>query len=314
VRLAESWTMDAHDELLRAAVDITRAASGLAAQRFLQGVPVGKKTDGTEVTPADIEVEELIRSLIAARFPGDGVTGEELADTPGTTGRRWVIDPIDGTSAFALRIPMFSVLLGVEDPEGSAVSVISYPMSQDLIYAGRGLGCWHQVNDDPPQRITVSSARQPRGAWVEMVNPATWSEELLVTLHREVLLLPDVKGMLGVASGQIDALIIAGLPMGYEDIAPIPLIIGEAGGRVSDLDGNDVLTIPLPENSRPARPGRDKNQRAPLLSLLPSARPCPGLAETRSRSPRTAARKNHGPFDLNKDGTGAAGSSGTQAS
>ena len=68
-RLAESWTMDAADELLRAAVDITRAASGLAAQRFLEGVPVSTKPDGTDVTPADIEVEELIRSLIAARFP-----------------------------------------------------------------------------------------------------------------------------------------------------------------------------------------------------------------------------------------------------
>ena len=52
--------MEAHDELLSAAVDITRAASGLAAQRFLEGVPVSKKPDGTEVTPADIEVEELM--------------------------------------------------------------------------------------------------------------------------------------------------------------------------------------------------------------------------------------------------------------
>jgi histidinol-phosphatase len=242
VRLADSRTMAAHDELLRAAVDIAGAASGLAAQRFLEGVPVSRKTDGTEVTPADIEVEELIRSLIAARFPGDGVAGEELEDTPGTTGRRWVIDPIDGTSAFAHRIPAFSVLLAVEDARGSAVSVISYPMSHDLIYAARGLGCWHQVNDSPPQRITVSSIRQPRGAWVEMVNPATWSEELLVALHREVLLIPDMKGMRDVASGLSDALIIAGLPMGYEDIAPIPLIIAEAGGRVSDLDGNDVLS------------------------------------------------------------------------
>jgi histidinol-phosphatase len=234
--------MDAPDELLTAAVEITRAASGLAAQRFLEGVPVGTKADGTEVTPADIEVEELIRSLIAARFPGDGVAGEELADTPGTTGRRWVIDPIDGTSAFAHRIPMFGVLLAVEDAGGSAVAVRSYPMSQDLIYAGRGLGCWHQVNDGPPQRLTVSSTRHPRGAWVEMVNPATWSEDLLVRLHREVLLLPDVRGTLAVACGRIDALIIAGLPMGYEDIAPIPLLITEAGGRVSDLDGNDVLS------------------------------------------------------------------------
>ena len=86
------------------------------------------------------------------------------------------------------------------------------------------------------------AADRGSGAWVETVNPATWSEELLVTLHREVLLLPGTKGMSDVASGLTDALIIAGMPMGYEDIAPIPLIITEAGGRVSDLDGNDVLT------------------------------------------------------------------------
>jgi histidinol-phosphatase len=234
--------VDAPDELLAAAVDITRAASRLAAQRFLEGVPVSTKADDTEVTPADVEVEELIRSLIAARFPDDGVSGEELADTPGTTGRRWVIDPIDGTSAFAHRIPMFSVLLAIEDTEGSVAAVRSYPTSQDLMYAGRGLGCWHQVNDGPPQRLSVSGTRYPRGAWAEMVNPATWSEELLVRLHREVLLLPDVRGTLAVASGRIDALIVAGLPMGYEDVAPLPLLIGEAGGRISDLNGNDVLS------------------------------------------------------------------------
>jgi 3'-phosphoadenosine 5'-phosphosulfate (PAPS) 3'-phosphatase len=87
VRLAESWTMDAPDELLAAAVDITRAASGLAAQRFLEGVPVSRKADDSEVTPADIEVEGLIRSLIAARFPGDGVVGE-VAVRHGA--RRWL--------------------------------------------------------------------------------------------------------------------------------------------------------------------------------------------------------------------------------
>jgi histidinol-phosphatase len=234
--------MDAPLELLGAAIEIARVAGTLAGQRFLEGVAADRKPDGSEVTSADIEVEDLIRSLIAARFPGDGVIGEELRDTPGTTGRRWVIDPIDGTSAFAHRIPAFRVLLAVEDTEGSLVSVISYPMSQDLIYAGRGRGCWQEVSDSPPQRVTVSSVRQPRGAWVEMVNPATWSEDLLVRLHREVLLIPGVKSLTDVACGLTDAMVIAGMPMGYEDLAPIPLVITEAGGRVSDLDGHDVLT------------------------------------------------------------------------
>jgi histidinol-phosphatase len=234
--------MDTDEELLAAAVEIAGAASQLVARRFLEGTPVGIKADGTEVTPADVEAEELVRSLIAARFPGDGVFGEELAETPGTTGRRWVIDPVDGTALFARRIPMFNVLLAVEDGEGSAVSVISYPMSQEVYYAGRGRGAWHQAGDSPPQRIAVSGTRRRRGAAVEAINPATWSEDLLVTLHREVWLLPQMKASSGVASGLTDAMVIAGMTMGYEDLAAMPLLVTEAGGRVTDLAGHDVLS------------------------------------------------------------------------
>ena len=230
------------DDLLAAAVEIADTASRLAAQRFLEGAPVRAKADGSPVTAADIEVEAVVRSLIAARFPGDGVAGEELAEITGTTGRRWVVDPINGTASFARRVPMFNVLLAVEDAEGTAVSVISYPMSQEMFYAARGRGCWHQAGGGPPLRITVSGTRRRRGAAVEMVNPATWSEELLMTLHREVLLFPHAKATSGVASGLTDAMIIAGLPMGYEDVAPIPLLVTEAGGRVSDLAGRDVRT------------------------------------------------------------------------
>ena len=234
--------MDADTELLEAAVDIAATASQLAARRFIEGSPVSTKADGSVVTAADVEVEELVRSLIATRFPGDGVAGEERDETTGTTGRRWVIDPINGTSSYARRIPMFNMLLAIEDSDGGAVGVISYPMSQEVYYAGRGRGCWHRVGDGPPQRITVSGIRRRRGAAVEMINPATWSEDLLATLHREVLLFTGVKATSGVASGLTDAMIIAGFPMGYEDIAPIPVMISEAGGRVSDLEGNDMLT------------------------------------------------------------------------
>jgi histidinol-phosphatase len=234
--------MDTDEELLGAAVEFAGTASRLAAQRFLQGAPASTKVDGSAVTTADIEVEDLLRSLIAARFPGDGVVGAERGESAGSSGRRWILDPINGTAAFTLRIPMFNVLVAVEDEDGSAVSVISYPMSQEVYYAGRGRGCWHQVGDGPPQRITVSGIRQLRGSAVEMVNPATWAAELLMALHREVMLFSGVKTTAGVASGLTDAMVVAGFPMGYEDIAPIPLMVTEAGGRVSDLAGNDVLS------------------------------------------------------------------------
>ena len=75
-----------------------------------------------------------------------------------------------------------------------------------------------------------------------MANVAAWSEELLTTLHREVMLIDGMKGSCGVASGVIDAQVCAGLPMDYWDMAPMQTLLTEAGGRVTDLDGNDVRT------------------------------------------------------------------------
>jgi histidinol-phosphatase len=229
-------------ELLQAAIEIATEAGSLAARLFLEGVPVRLKPDGSPVTPADFQVEQLTRSLIASRFPGDGVLGEEDGETAGHSGRRWVIDPIDGTTYFSQRIPTFEVLLAIEDERGCAAAVIGCPMSRELYYAGRGLGAWHKIERRHAERLTVNDKRRRRGAWVEANNPAGWSEELLMTLHREVMLVPNMRGFASVASGFIDAVICAGLPMQYWDVAARELLLTEAGGRLTDLEGNDIRT------------------------------------------------------------------------
>lgn len=88
----------------------------------------------------------------------------------------------------------------------------------------------------------MSDRDRARGARVGLLNPSTWSESLLVALHREVVLLPWVQLGTGVAAGMPDAAVIAGHPMGYQDMAPVPVLVSEAGGRVTDLAGGDVLT------------------------------------------------------------------------
>jgi histidinol-phosphatase len=228
--------------LLGLAAEVVREAGQLAARRFAQCSAVTEKPDGTEVTPADAEVEDLLRRRIVERFPDDAIEGEEGEQRPGTTGRRWVIDPINGTSLFARRIPTFSVQLAVEDAAGPGIGVIGYPVIDEVVYAGRGLGCWQQVGDGYPARLRVSETERLRGSTVEMLNPMTWSEQLLTTLHREVLLLPWMKGVVDVAAGITDAAVIAGFPMAHDDLAPLPVLIGEAGGQVTDLSGRDVLT------------------------------------------------------------------------
>jgi histidinol-phosphatase len=228
-------------DLLEYAVELVEEAGGIAARRFTEAAPVSTADDGT-TTPVEVEVERLLRTRIGARYPDDAVLGHESRPTAGTAERRWLLDPINGTSLFDQRVPTFNVLLAVEDAEGPAVAVAGYPMSDEVLYAGRGLGCWHSVAGRPVRQVRVNNHARLRGALVEMLNPLAWSEELLVTLHRELYLQPWTKGDVDLATGLADALVIAGQPMGYEDLAVLPLLVGEAGGRVTDLSGRDVLS------------------------------------------------------------------------
>jgi histidinol-phosphatase len=228
-------------DLTRAAVEIARTAGALAAERFAAGTTASIKPDGTELTPADVEVERLIRALIAERFPGDRTYGEEEGEAGGGSGRRWVIDPINGTTLFVRRIPTFNMLLAIEVDDRPLVSVIHYPVTGTTYFAGVGEGAWRQDGGGRPERLAVSDRDRARGARVGLLNLWTWSESLLVALHREVVLVPWAPLGTGVAAGLVDAAVIAGHPMGYQDLAPMPVLMAEAGGRVTDLAGGDVL-------------------------------------------------------------------------
>lgn len=229
------------EDLLDFAVNLATRAGRLAADRFFDGEASSSlKPDGTEVTDADLAVEEMIRGELARQTPGDEIYGEEAGTTPGKTGRRWVIDPIDGTYYFARRIPIFTTQLAFEDEHGPAIGVIREPIARQTIFAGRGRGCWRST-DTETTRAQVTNRTRFTGARTAMVNAGTWSEELLLALHRQVFL--SASGdTVGLVTGQIDALVAAGAPMGYEDLAPLPVIVEEAGGRVTDLTGTPVLT------------------------------------------------------------------------
>lgn len=227
--------------LLNFAVDLARRAGAFAAERFFAGdVAATRKADGTEVTATDLAVEELIRDALARHAPDDEVYGEELGATEGTSGRRWVIDPIDGTYYFAHRIPLFATMLAFEDEQGPALGVIHEPVARKTIFAGRGLGCWVAF-DDTATRARVGDRTRLTGARTAMGNPGTWSEDLLSTLHKAVYL-STAGDMAELVTGGHDAMVVAGFPMGYEDLAPLPVIMAEAGGRVTDLTGAPVLS------------------------------------------------------------------------
>lgn len=222
-------------------MEIARSAGAVAADRFAAGTTASLKPDGTEVTPADVEVERLIRATIAERFPGDHVYGEEEGGAGTGPGRSRIIDPINGTTLFVRRIPTFNLLLAVEEDGRPVVGVVHHPVTGETYYAGVGEGAWRRIGDGRPERLAVSDRDHLRGARVGLTNPSTWPEPLLAALHRQVALLPWAPVGTGVAADWLDAGVVAGHPMGHEDLAPLPVIVAEAGGRVTDLAGGNVL-------------------------------------------------------------------------
>src|SRR5579872_1046065 len=96
------------------AVVAARKAGQLALRYFAGEFTVEQKSDLSPVTVADREAEQLLRKALHAAFPDDGFLGEEYGDTPGTSGYRWVLDPIDGTRSFVRGIPLWGTLVGLE--------------------------------------------------------------------------------------------------------------------------------------------------------------------------------------------------------
>ena len=97
-----------------AAIEAAKAAGQLALSYFTQSFEVEWKHDQSPVTVADREAEMLLRSTLLSKFPGDAFLGEEFGELPGTTGFRWIIDPIDGTRSFVRGIPLWATLVGLE--------------------------------------------------------------------------------------------------------------------------------------------------------------------------------------------------------
>jgi histidinol-phosphatase len=229
-------------ELLDLAVSVAQRAGDVTAERFFEArFTTGTKPDGTDVTDADLAVEELIRTELLRRCPDDEIYGEEGGTAAGTSGRRWIIDPIDGTTFFASRIPLFDNLIAYEDEHGPAIGVINQPVARQMIFAGRGLGCWVRTGQEPDRRPVLRACTELGRTRTELSNPATWHLELLAALHQNVWIMSYLGGIAGVLTGALDAVVMAGFPQGYEDLAPLPVILGEAGGRVTDLSGGPVL-------------------------------------------------------------------------
>ena len=226
--------MELAEELARA-VDITRAAGELTLRWFQSAdLTVERKRDGTPVTEADRAAELYIRAELQRQFPLDSIIGEEHDYVRGTSGRTWYIDPIDGTKAFSRGVPLYSNLLALIDPAGAALGVINLPALSETVYAARGLGCFHNG-----ARCGVSATAQLDGAYVTTSALNHWPGESLANLQTTGAVLRtwgDGYGYALVATGRVDVMVDPVVEP--YDVAPMPVILAEAGGRFTDWSGN----------------------------------------------------------------------------
>ncbi|MEM7621975.1 MAG: inositol monophosphatase family protein [Planctomycetota bacterium] len=248
------------------AVRVASAAAAATLHRFAPGHPtaarvrdldVEAKADGSEVTAADREAEQFMRNEIQRAFPGDGILGEEFEETPSDTGRRWIIDPIDGTYSFVRGVPLYTTLLacerldadGSQSSEGVDLGVIVAPALGETVYAQRGSGAWFQpsgATQTPPVRAVVSNVSSPASASLSYTSLDYFRSERDRAVVRKAIEAaattrgwPDAYAAMLVATGRCDALIEPTLKPW--DAAPMQPIILEAGGMLTDWQGNPTI-------------------------------------------------------------------------
>jgi histidinol-phosphatase len=223
--------------LLEFAVDLARGAGDITLKYFRRKPETSTKTDGSYVTIADREAEAYLRRQIAERFPDDGVLGEEEGETEGRSGRRWIVDPIDGTFAFVHGVPFYGVLIGLEIEGELSVGVINIPALDEIVSAAKGLGCF--LNGEPARVSNTSRLADALLLSTDFSACAQYgfgrAAELMQSRAKTSRTWGDCYGYALVATGRADVMLDP--VMNLWDCAALLPIMEEAGGTFTDWRG-----------------------------------------------------------------------------
>lgn len=223
---------------LEVAIEAARAAGEISRQHYRGNLTIKIKDDQTPVTQADVECEEAIRRIIHNAFPEDGFYGEETGKTHVDASRVWLVDPIDGTKAFVRQYPFFSTQIALMHDGDIVVGVSCATMFDELVTAERGQGA--KLNGESlsvSNTGSLAAAAISTGNLTSLAASGGWAE-----LGRLVVAADRIRGYGDfyhyhlLASGKIDAVIES--DVNILDIAALSLIVREAGGVFTDLNGN----------------------------------------------------------------------------
>lgn len=266
--------MNSMSERLSVALSTAALAGDLILQHYrTDGLLVESKSDESPVTVADRGAELLIREQLLTAFPDDAILGEEFPSVTGSSGYRWIIDPIDGTKAFVHGVPLFGTLIGLEHDGHMVAGVCRFPAMDEVVYAENDAGCWWKIRDLPPRRTFVPQTTDIRQARLMFTEPTHWRQtqrfDAIVQVMDQVRIARgwgDCYGHAMVATGRAE---IAIDPlMSAWDIAALIPILREAGGSCTDWLGNETVSGGDGVSVVPAL--RDQ-----VLSILRTAPPLP---------------------------------------
>ena len=225
---------------LQLALELADAADEITMARFrADDLVVETKPDMTPVSEADRAVEQRVHELLAQQRPADGLLGEEFGGDGGG-GRRWIIDPIDGTKGYVRGMPVWATLLALEDGDEITAAVVSAPAMGRRWWAARGHGAFTDADPERPLRVSAIARLEDaqvcygdvdwyertgtldgllaliRGCWRARGFGEFWQYMLVAEGLAEVASDPSVK---------------------LWDLAAPMLVVQEAGGRFSDFTG-----------------------------------------------------------------------------
>ena len=222
---------------------------------------VERKGDGSPVTVADRTAEEHLRKRISEQFPEDAILGEEFPEKPGTSGYKWILDPIDGTKSFIHGVALYTTLVAVlEESDGQMgeplLGVIHSPATRETVYAAVGGGAWYTDGDAKPVQARVSeTATLAEGLFLTtdvdsfsdrapdaFSDRATDAADVYLALQKAARLARtwgDAYGYMMVALGRAEVMMDP--EMSVWDTAALKPILEEAGGTFTDWQGKATV-------------------------------------------------------------------------
>ncbi|MBM37911.1 MAG: inositol-phosphate phosphatase [Woeseia sp.] len=223
---------------LKVALAAASEAADISRSYFNGNFKISIKPDMTPVTQADIECEKAIRKIINESFPDHGFYGEEMGKDNVEAEYLWLIDPIDGTKGFVRKYPFFSTQIALMRNKELILGVSSGTMMNELAWAEKGKGAW--LNGD---RMKISDIDDPEKAAVSTGNLKTMTQDKRwLALGKIVQKADRIRGYGDfyhyhlLASGKIEAVIES--DVNILDIAALSVIVREAGGIFTDLNGD----------------------------------------------------------------------------